>query len=281
MNDEIVTYQPDNAIRKGFFTLSLEIGKELVSNRWLTYQLFKRDFLTVYKQSLIGILWAFIIPFVSVGTFIILNNSGVFTIGAINVPYPIYAILGMAYWQLFSAGLIASAGSLVKAGSMIVKINLSKKALVLASTGQSLVAFLVQILVVFALCLYYRINPGPNLLLIPVFIIPILFMTLGLGFIVSLLNGVMRDIGNALSILMTFCMFLTPVLYEKPTTGLLVRITEYNPMYYLVSFPRNAILAGTYHEWKGYAVSCAGALVMFIICILIFHLTETRVSERV
>ena len=281
MKDEIVTYQPDNAIRKGVFTLSLEIGKELVSNRWLTYQLFKRDFLTVYKQSLIGILWAFIIPFVSVGTFIILNNSGVFTIGTINVPYPIYAILGMAYWQLFSAGLIASAGSLVKAGSMIVKINMSKKALVLASAGQSLVAFLIQILLVFVLCVYYGINPGINLLLIPLFIIPIMLITLGIGFIVSLLNGVMRDIGNALSILMTFLMFLTPILYEKPTTGLLVRITRYNPLYFLVSFPRNAILAGTFHEWKGYVFSCVGAVAAFVIFLFIFHLTESRISERI
>ncbi len=143
MTEIITTYEPDNSLKKGYLSIVSEIFNELKKNRWLTYQLFKRDFFAVYKQSFVGILWALIIPLVSVGTFIILNRSGIFTIGDIDVPYPIYAILGMAFWQLFSTGLIASSNSLVKAGSMIVKINFSKKALVIASTGQSLISFLI------------------------------------------------------------------------------------------------------------------------------------------
>jgi len=60
--------------------------------RIVTVYYSKEIFFAIYKQSFIGILWALIIPLVSVGTFIILNRSGVFTIGDINVPYPIYAI---------------------------------------------------------------------------------------------------------------------------------------------------------------------------------------------
>jgi len=138
MTEIITTYEPDNSLKKGYLSIFSEIFNEIKKNRWLTYQLFKRDFFAIYKQSFIGILWALIIPLVSVGTFIILYRSGIFTIGDINVPYPIYAILGMAFWQLFSTGLVAASNSLVKAGSMIVKINFSKKALVIASTGQSL-----------------------------------------------------------------------------------------------------------------------------------------------
>ena len=139
MNKTVITYEPDNSLKKGYLSIFGEIFHELKNNRWLTFQLFKRDFFAMYKQSFIGILWAVIIPIISVGTFIILNRSGVFTIGDIDVPYPIFAILGMAFWQLFSTGLIASSSSLVKAGQMIAKINFSKKSLVLASLGQSIV----------------------------------------------------------------------------------------------------------------------------------------------
>lgn len=281
MPNAIKTYEPDNSLKKGYFSIFSEIFTELRENKWLTWQLFKRDFLTVYKQSFVGIAWAFIIPLVSVGTFILLNQSGIFSFGEIGIPYPIYAILGMAFWQLFSAGLIASSGSLVKAGTMITKINFSKKSLVIASTGQALVSFLIQFILVLILFVYYGITPSPLILLVPILIIPILLFTLGLGFILSLLNGVVRDVGNILSVLVTFFMFLTPVLYAKPTEGLLAVITTYNPLYYLVAAPRDMILMNRISETGGFLISAVFALIVFLVCLVIFHLTETRVAERV
>ena len=281
MSEIITTYEPDNSLKKGYLSIFSEIYEEFKKNKWLTYQLFKRDFFALYKQSFIGVLWAFIIPLVSVGTFILLNRSGIFSIGDINVPYPIYAILGMAFWQLFSTGLITSSNSLVKAGSMIAKINFSKKSLVIASAGQSIVSFLIQLTLVIILFIYYKIAPSTAILLIPLFMIPIMLLTLGLGFIFSLLNGIVRDIGNILSILMTFLMFLTPILYAKPSTGILARITNYNPLYYLTSVPRELVLTGTISEWKGFLISSVISIFIFVICLIVFHLTETRVAERI
>jgi lipopolysaccharide transport system permease protein len=259
----------------------MEIFNELKKNRWLTYQLFKRDFLAVYKQSFIGSFWALIIPLISVGTFIILNRSGIFNVGDINVPYPLYAILGMAFWQLFATGLIASANSLVAAGTMITKINFSKKSLVIASLGRSIVSFLVQFILVGLLFVCYGIVPSVAIFLIPIIIIPILLLTLGLGFILSVVNGVVRDIGNILGILLTFLMFLTPVLYAKPRMGILARFSNYNPLYYLVSAPRDLVLTGTSSELNGFFITSIIAIIIFMICLIIFHLTETRVAERI
>jgi len=280
MNELITTYEPDNSLKNGYLSIFAEIYSEIKRNKWLTYQLFKRNFLTLYKQSFIGILWALIIPLVSVGTFIVLNRSGIFSIGEIDVPYPIYAILGMAFWQLFATGLVASSNSLVSAGGMITKINFSKKALVIASTGQSLVSFLIQIILVGLLFVFYGIAPSIAILLIPVMIIPMLLFTLGFGFILALLNGVVRDVGNIISVLMTFIMFLTPVLYAKPTIGILAQVTNYNPLYYLVSAPRDLVLQGTIPELNGFLIASIISIIIFAICLVIFHLTETRVAER-
>jgi len=150
MPETITTYEPDNSLKKGYISLFREIFNEVKNNKWLTYQLFKRDFIAVYKQSFIGILWVLLVPLVSVGTFIVLNQSGIFNIGEIDVPYPIYALLGMAFWQLFATGVVACSNSLVSAGAMLTKINFSKKSLVIASTGRSIVTFLIQ----FVFCVY-------------------------------------------------------------------------------------------------------------------------------
>ena len=281
MHEDIITYEPDNSLKKGYLSIFMEIFNELKKNRWLTYQLFKRDFLAVYKQSFIGSFWALIIPLISVGAFIILNRSGIFSIGNIKAPYPIYALLGMAFWQLFSAGLIASSNSLVAAGTMITKINFSKKSLVIASLGRSIVSFLIQVVLVTLLFVYYGIVPSIAILLLPLIIIPILLLTLGLGFILSLVNGVVRDVGNVLGVILTFLMFLTPVLYAKPTMGILAQATSYNPLYYLVSAPRDLVLTGTIFELSGFFVMSIISIIIFIACLIIFHLTETRVAERI
>ena len=281
MSKTLTTYEPDNSLKKGYLSIFTEIISEFRKNRWLTFQLFKRDFLTIYKQSFLGILWAFIIPLVSVGTFIVLNRAGIFNIGDIDVPYPIYAILGIAYWQLFSTGLVASSNSLLKAGSMIVKINFSKKSLVIASIGQSLVAFLIQLLLVGILFAVYKTVPSIASIAVPIAIIPIILFTVGLGFILSLFNALVRDIGNAISMLMTFLMFLTPVLYAKPSTGLLAKFTAYNPLYYMVSAPRQLVLTGSVSEWQGFLLSAVFSVIIFVVCLVAFHLTETRVAERI
>jgi len=228
-----------------------------------------------------GIFWALILPLISVGAFIILNRSGIFSIGDIKAPYPIYAILGMAFWQLFSGGLLASSNSLVAAGTMLTKINFSRKSLVIASMGRPFVSFLVQLVLVVFLFAYYRFMPSMSIFLLPLIIIPIILLTLGVGLILSLVNGVVRDIGNILGVLLTFLMFLTPVLYAKPTIGILADATNYNPLYYLVSAPRDFILTGRIPELGGFFMTIIISIIAFIVCLVIFHLTETRVAERI
>ncbi len=234
MQEIVTTYEPDNLLKKGYLSIFNQIFVELKQNRWLTYQLFKRDFLSSYKQSFLGVAWAIILPLVSIAVFIALNRSGILNIGDIGVPYSIYALIGMAFWQFFSNGLVACSNSLVNAGSMILKINFSKKSLVIAGAGKAIIPFLIQIVIVCILFIGYGKTPSIWSLLMPLFIIPLVFFTIGLGFFTSLLNGVIRDIGNIISILTMFLMFFTPVLYAKPKIGLLALITKYNPLYYLV-----------------------------------------------
>jgi len=278
---EEVTYEPDNSLKKGYSALFREISNELKENRWLIFQLFKRDFLALYKQSFVGILWAVIIPLVTAGTFVVLNGAGVFNAGSIPVPYALYAVLGIAIWSLFSTGLVAGANSLVAAGQMITKINFSKKSLVIASMGQIVLSFSIQLCLVVVLLAYYRFVPSAAIVLIPLLVIPLVLFTLGLGFLLSFLNAILRDIGNVLSVLVTFLLFLTPILYAKPTEGVLSIVTTYNPLYYLVVVPRDLALTGTTSGWNGFALASALAAGVFVLCLIIFHLTETRVAERV
>ena len=277
----LITYEPDNSIRKGLWQLFVDIADELWKNRWLTYQFFKRNFSALYKQSVMGVLWVFVIPLFSVLTFVALNHSGVFQVGEIAAPYPLYASIGITFWQLFSVGVVASSNSIVDAGAMIKIINFSRKSIVIAATGRALVTFLIQMALVGFLFPLFHVMPHIGALWIPICLVPLLLLTLGFGFLFSFLNAVMRDVSNALSMLMTFLMFLTPVLYAKPKLGFLEVATHYNPLYYLVSFPRDLLLTKEPANLTGFLYSSLFALFVFIFSIIFFHLTEARLAERV
>lgn len=280
-DNKTTIYEPDTLIKKSFIFIFFEILHDLSRNRWLIYQLFKRDFLAMYKQTFMGVLWAFIIPLISAGTVLMLNRAGLFTIGDLSVPYAIYAVFGLAFWQLFATGLIASTDSLAKAGLMIVKINFSKKALVIATYAQCLVAFVVQLIFLMILFLVYHKFPGMKIFLIPVLAIPLILFSLGISFIFALMNVVLRDIGNALAVIVTFLMFLTPVLYGAPKSGVIANICKYNPLYYLISVPRDFILFGKCDEFVGFLIFSLLSLLVFTGGFIIFHITETRIAERI
>ena len=279
--EKTTVYFPDKSIRQGYPSLIKEMVREAVNNRWLTGQLFKRNFNVMYRQSLLGVGWAVVIPLVSVGVFVYLNVSGLFNVGDINIPYPLFAIAGIALWQFLSVGLTLSANSLVGAEMMITKVNFARESLVVSAVAQGAIPALIQVGIVFVLFAVYQTVPPITVLLVPLAVIPLIVLTLGLGFILSLINGVLRDVGSGISILVIFLMFLTPVLYAKPTSGLAAAVSQYNPLYYLVIVPRDLLVFGGTVEWEGFIYSTLLAFVVFFICWTAFHLSETRIAERI
>ncbi len=280
MAKAFITYEPDNSLKKGYFNLLREIIDEIRWNKYLTYQLFRRDFFAMYKQSFVGIFWAFALPLLSIATFVLLDRSGIFNAGKMQMPYPLYAILGMTFWQYFSSGITSGANAVSSAGPMIVRINFSKKSLVLASMGRAFVVLIVQLGISAILFIYYKFTPAPEALLIPLILIPMTLFILALSFIFSLFNAFLKDVGNGLQVLMTFLMFLTPVLYAKPTSGFLAKVTAYNPIYFFIAAGRDLASSGKIQELNGFLISSVVSVVLFFVCVIFFHLTETRVAER-
>jgi lipopolysaccharide transport system permease protein len=90
-----------------------------------------------------------------------------------------------------------------------------------------------------------------------------------------------RDTANILSISVTFLLLLTPVLYLKPASGLLSKASEYNLVYYLISAPREIILSGRISHPTGFLISVIASVFVFLIGLMLFHIAEPRIAERV
>ncbi len=102
---------------------------------------------------------------------------------------------------------MACGNALTSAGDMLIRIKFSRKSLVLASVGRSVVTFLIQTILIILLFVVFKFIPANTIILFPLIIIPILLFTLGLGLILSILNSIVRDTGNLLSVILMLGMY--------------------------------------------------------------------------
>jgi lipopolysaccharide transport system permease protein len=274
----ITLYTPDDRIGMGLRAWR-DMVRELVDSRELTWRLFLRDFSARYRQSILGYVWAVVPVLLTVATFTWLNRSSVLAIRGTALPYPLFVLLGMTVWQLFASGLTGATQSLVNAGSLITKINFPRETLVLAAFGQSVFEFAIRAALVAAGFALWRIAPSWTILLIPAALIPLCLFTMGLGYLLALVNGVMRDAGQLVTFLLTFWMFLTPVVYPASARhGLLQAL---NPVGPFVTASQDLATRHTISQPAPYALACAIGVAVFLFGWRVFHLTETRIAERV
>ncbi len=273
-----IIYEPNKYAKLGF-KIWPAMFKDIYRSRELVWRLFLRNWLAKYKQAVLGCLWALIIPFIAIGTFIFLNRAGVLNISETAVAYPLFALIGLTVWQLFSTGVTSGTQSLVTSGSMIAKINFPHEVLVVAAMAQSIFEFMIKLILVVIFFAVYRFCPPWQAVLFPLALVPILLLTLGLSFLLALINGVLRDVANMVSLVVTFLMFATPVLYPAKSSGNI--FFKWNPLNYLVNTPRDLIVQGRIVDMEGFILSSVFALGVFLLSWRIFYIAKTKIPERI
>jgi lipopolysaccharide transport system permease protein len=153
--------------------------------------------------------------------------------------------------------------------------------LVFAAIGQSVVDLLVRLVIVGLLLAFYGVAPRPASLLFPLPLLALLLFTLGLGLLLSLLNAILRDISKVLTPILTFLLFVTPVLYPAPEGSMLAAVSRWNPVSQLVTSARDMLLLGELSSAGHVLAAVVFSLLVFGVGLRLFHLLECRIAERI
>jgi len=274
-------YIPISEQKISIFAVWTEMFDEIKSSYELIWRLFLRDFIAGYKQSILGILWVIIMPLIMTSIFIFLNYSGIFNTGQTTVPYPVFSLLGLTIWQLFSSGVISCTNSLVISGGLITKINFPKETLIFSSISQSILDFIIRFIFLGIVFVIFRICPSWKIIFLPLFLIPLILFTIGLGFLFSLFNAFIHDISNLVSLFVTFLLFMTPVLYQQPTSKIYNMFYKLNIPGILIVSTRDIVLTGNISQPTLFFYSCIISILVFVIFWTLFHLVEPIVSDRI
>jgi lipopolysaccharide transport system permease protein len=280
-NQKIIIYEPNHIIKIGIRVWQ-EMFRELLQNRGLIWRLIVRDISARYKQSFLGVFWAFFTPLVMMLTFVWVKNRNILPIGDTAMPYASFVFLGQVVWLLFSHGVTTTANSFVAAGTMLTKINFPKEVLVISAVGQAVFDFLLRLPLLAIVFWWTGFFPQYSLILMPVALIPMLFLILGIGYLVALLNAIFRDIGSLIGILLNLGMFATPVIYPPPQSWpLSFWINIANPVSGYVNGIRDLATNGYFTQPDSYLFAVVFSLLLFLIGWRLMHLFEPKIAERV
>ncbi len=256
--------------KKGF-TVGL---KELWLYRELFYFLAWRDIKVRYKQTVLGILWAILQPFLTMIVFSIFFGR-IAGIASGDIPYPIFAYVGLLFWNYFANSLSSASGSLVANQGLIQKVYFPRLIMPLAVTIVYLVDFFFAGLIFVGLMFYFNFSPTliGVLMLLPCLIITFLAFS-GLGLIFSAINVKYRDVRYALPFFIQLLIFVTPVIYPTSILGKYQWLWYLNPMSGVIETMRAGLLGTGVINWSLLITSLLFGIILFIFGIIYFRKTE-------
>lgn len=202
-----------------------------------------RDVKVRYKQTLLGMAWAVIVPVLTMVVFNFLFGR-VAKVPTDGIPYPIFSFTALLPWGLFVTALNQGSRSLVAHNNMITKIYFPRLILPLSSVLAGLVDFAIAFLILIGLLIYYRITPPINALwALPLFLVLAILTALGVALWLSAFNVRYRDVNHALPFITQIWFFVTPVAYSAKVVSENWRLVySLNPMAGVVNGFRWALL---------------------------------------
>ncbi len=274
--------QPQNKL------LDLKLN-EVWAYRDLLVLLVRRDFVSFYKQTILGPLWFFIQPLFTtiIYSFIFGNLAGLSTDG---LPKPLFYMAGITAWNYFSDCLNKTSTVFKDNASIFGKVYFPRLIMPLSIVVSNLVRFGVQMILFIALMLYYYAT-GVNfsiswaLALFPVIVILMALLGLGTGMIISAMTTKYRDLTFLVSFGVQLLMYATTVAY--PLSTALEKypkyswVIEYNPMTPIIETFRYGFLGQGTFSWFSLGYASLVTLVFLIIGIIVFNKVEKSFIDTV
>lgn len=252
--------------------------RDLRQYGYLLKQLIRRDILTRYKRSVLGVAWTMLNP---LGTMLILSFvfSNLFTTEQF---YPVYVLTGLLAWNFFAQGTNAAMSGLLWGGSLMKQIYVPRTIFGLSAVGTALVNLFLSLI---PLLIVILITGAPlywTWIFIPVAVLMLFGFTLGFGLTISTLAIYYPDVAEMYQIVLSAWFYLTPIVYpESIIPEHLRRFFQINPLYHMIKLFRLPIRDGIIPPLADIWPAAVWGLGMLIVGWLIFTSKSDEYAYRV
>ncbi|WP_316796716.1 ABC transporter permease [Pedobacter agri] len=262
---------------------------EVWAYRDLLWLLVRRDFVSFYKQTILGPLWFFIQPLFTtiIFTFIFGNLAGISTDG---LPKPLFYMAGITAWNYFADCLTKTSTVFKDNAAIFGKVYFPRLIMPLSIVVSNLVRFGVQMLLFLLVMAYYYFNGAAfhiksAILLFPLIIILMALMGLGTGMIISAMTTKYRDLAFLVTFGVQLLMYATTVIYPLSEAfnkyPAYAWIIEYNPMTPIIETFRYGFLGEGSFSWGSVGYACIVTIALLFTGVVVFNKVERNFVDTV
>lgn len=255
--------------------------REVFNYRNLIVQLSRRDILTRYKRSVLGVAWTLLNP---LGMMLVLTIafSQIFRFGT-EYGYPAFVLSGLLPWNLFSQTTTAAMVNLVWGGGLLNRIYIPRSSFSLAAIGTGLVNITLSTIPLVLVMLITQVPIRPSILFLPVPVILLACFALGVGLLISTIAVYFPDVSEMYQIILIGWLYLTPVIYPEEILPQPIGfwITHLNPMYYLVNLYRIPVYYGRLPTWEEFLPAALIAILTLAMGWWVFAIKSDEFAYRI
>ena len=269
--------------RTGWLDINI---KELFKYKDLIYLFVKRDFVTFYKQTILGPIWYVIQPLINTIVFTIIFGK-LAKISTDGIPPFIFYMAGTVVWSYFATCISLTSNTFNTNADIFGKVYFPRIAVPIANVIISLLQFLIQFIIFIIFLFYFKgqgslINPNINVFLLPLIILQMAILGLGFGILISSLTTKYKDLVFVMSFFVQLWMYATPIVYPLSIIPEKYRLlAAINPMTSVVETFRGAFLGVSTITANHIIVSVAVTICIFLIGFLLFHRIEKSFMDTV
>ena len=275
MTNAALPVSSDRASRGGWLS-------EIAARRDLLYMLTWREIRVKYKQSVMGALWAVLMPLLIVSAGIVVKYVFASLSGTPVTKYDIVSVAVRSVpWAFFVAGIRFGSMSLVSHANLVTKISMPRVLFPIASILGQLLDLAIAGAVLSVLVLVNGIPVTVQVLWVPVLLGILIVLTAGLAILLSAAALFFRDVKYIVEVLITFAIFFTPVVYEARLLGRWQHWLMLNPVAPLLEGMSAAVLGQPMPSAAWLLYSASGALAVLGLALTFFRRTEPYFAESI
>lgn len=275
-----IVYTPESQLRHPL-RLFQQMWHDLLASRELAWRLMVRNITAQYRQSFLGVAWAFLPPIVMAIGFTLASNANVINIGATDLPYPAYVTFSTALWQTFVESLNGPVQAVTIAKPMLARVNFPREAIILAKLGEVFFNFGIKLILIVALFLWFQISVSWTVILAFVALIHLVFLGTFIGLLLAPFGALYQDVSKGLTLITGFWLFLTPVVFPVPEAGTFGYLVRLNPVTPLLVTTRELATTGVVSDPYGFWVASIIAIVGLLLAWVAFRVSMPFVIERI
>lgn len=276
MSNHAIVVNSSKIAREGLFTATARMTNDVYTYRWLILRLIRRDIFAPFRQSILGVAWAVILPVIPVTAYMFLDFIRVLNVRA-NIPFALYAMIGLTLWMVMATGISSAMSKLQGDRGLLTKIRFPVVVSLVSGYGRLLFETMIRLVFVGVMFAWFGLIPPWQMVFLPLILLPLFAMGFGLGVIFAILNVVTRDVKSLSEILIRYGVFLCGAIFPLPETGVIGTLNTVNVFYWLVVEIRNFMVFGTMEHPGLFAGSALVAVIVFLMGVYGLHATERRI----